>query len=379
MRTPLLYRVGANVMRFALGIYFKKLEIEGSELIPRAGPVIIAANHPQSGTDALILAVRAGRRVNYLAHSGLFNNPIRAWLLRNFGVIPVHRRSDVADAADKNVEMFSACEELLAQGGAIGIFPEGVSAEERHIHKLKTGAARIALQAEDQNGWRLGVTIVPSGLNFESHRRMRTRVLLRFGVPLAAADYREEYRRDPVEAVYALTNDLETALRALVVNIDRPEFEALVRDVEHIYKNEIITKRLDEIRGVSRFGKEQSVAVGIAKALDFFLDTRPDVVWVISNLVADYRRKLDRLKLRDEMLRDTKERTVTREAIKLTIWGLLGLPIAAYGALWNFLPYRLTGWRARRAEASSIVVVSPPCTTAMSHAARFRYNRLMKG
>lgn len=356
MRTPLLYHVGTTALRFALGIYFKKLEIVGSDIIPRKGPVIIAANHPQSITDAVVLALRAGRMVHYLAHSGLFNNPFRAWLLRSVGVIPVHRRADVADASDKNIQMFSACEELLERGGVIGIFPEGVSAEQRHIHKLKTGAARMALQTEEKNGWRLGVSIIPAGLSFESKRRMRTRVLLRFGIPLAAADYHEEYHRDPVEGVYGLTHDLETAIRALVVDIERPEFEALVRDIEHIYKDEIITRRLDEIRGESRFGKEQSAAAGIAKALDFFLEKRPEVVGVISNLVTDYRRKLDRLKIRDEMLRDKKERTVTRETIKLVIWGLLGFPFAAYGALWNFLPYRFTGWLSGRMARNSTLI-----------------------
>jgi 1-acyl-sn-glycerol-3-phosphate acyltransferase len=339
-----------------MAIYFKKIEISGVDLIPRDGPVILAANHPQSVTDALVLGLRSGRMVHYLAHSGLFGKKWRAWLLRNLGVIPVYRRQDVGDATDRNMDMFAACETLLERGGAIGIFPEGVSAEQRRVQKLKTGAARIALQTDAKNDWRMGVTIVPVGLNFESRRRMRTRVLLRFGQPIAAADYREAYEEDPIEAVYALTDTLQTALRALVVNIERPRFEELVSDIEHIYKGELIERGEAAIPGESRFERDQLVSREISDALSFFLDRDPEMVWRISNLLEDYHRKLDRLRLRDEMLRERKERTLQREATGLLVMGVLGLPLALYGTLWNFVPYKLTGWLARRSAKDSTTI-----------------------
>ena len=93
------------VCRAALGIYFRKLEISNVDRVPAAGPVILASNHPQSVTDALVLGTSAGRMVHYLGHSGLFENRLRAWVLRNLGVIPVYRKQDVKGAAAKNVAM----------------------------------------------------------------------------------------------------------------------------------------------------------------------------------------------------------------------------------------------------------------------------------
>jgi len=364
MSTPLLYRIAQTLVRAAMGIYFKKLEISGLELIPEQGPVIVAANHPQSGTDAFVLAVRAPRMVHYLAHSGLFDNRIRACLLRNLGVIPVHRKKDVEAAAEKNIDMFAACEQLLERGGVIGIFPEGISAEDRHLQKLKTGAARIALETESKNNWTLGLTIVPAGLSFESRRRMRTRVLLRFGPPLIASNYRQAYEEDTVEAVYTMTTDLQGALRNLVVNIERPQFEQLVNGVERIYKNEVVDRLGTVIEGETQFKKGQSVSQEIPRALDFFLERRPEVVWRIDRLLRKYHRKLNRLRLRDEMLSDKSERTVHLEATKLVFWGALGLPLALYGALWNFVPYKLTGWLARRTARDTTII---------------HYNQLSKG
>jgi len=356
MGTPLLYRIAKSLGRLAMGIYFRKIGVSGADLVPQNGPVILAANHPQSVTDAVVLGIRTGRMVCYLGHSGLFGKRWRAWLLKNLGVIPVYRRQDIVDASDKNAAMFAACETLLERGGAIGIFPEGVSAEERRLQKLKTGVARIALQSEAKNDWALGVTIVPVGLSFESRYRMRTRVLLRFGRPILAADYHNAYEEDAIEAVYALTSALQTAMRGLVVNIERPHLEQLVHDVEHVYKDELVERHGAAIPGESRFEKDQVVSREISEALSFFLDKDPEIVWRIHSLLRSYHRKLERLKLRDEVVRGKTEHTVRREAARLLVWGVLGLPLALYGAAWNFVPYKLTGRLARRAAKDSTAI-----------------------
>jgi glycerol-3-phosphate O-acyltransferase/dihydroxyacetone phosphate acyltransferase len=94
--------------------------VAGRDHLEAPGPAMFAANHPQSGADALVLGLSAGRVVHFVAQSGLFKNPIRGSILRGVGVVPVHRPKDVAQATEKNVEMFRACREVLERGGAIG-------------------------------------------------------------------------------------------------------------------------------------------------------------------------------------------------------------------------------------------------------------------
>ena len=348
MRTPFLYRVTRWVLRVALGCYFRRVEVSGRRHVPAAGPLILASNHPHSITDALVLGLGAGRMLHYLAHSGLFRNRWKAAFLRSSGVIPVYRRHDVKGAAERNVEMFGACHEVMEKGGAIGIFPEGTSEDERRVQKLKTGTARIALQSEEKNGWRLGVVIVPVGLNFESRQRFRTRVLLRFGEPIVAADYREAYESDPFEAVSELTSVLHDAIRRGVVNIDHTEFAELVQDVEMVYKGELLARAGLVIPGRSKFKRDQTVSREIARARDYFFERSPDVIWRVGKLLKEYRRKLERLHLRDEMLRKEKGPSVTGATTKFVALGTLGLPIAVYGAMWNYIPYKLIGWLALR-------------------------------
>ena len=348
MHTPLLYRLTRWIARVALVVYFRKLEASGLENVPAAGPVILAANHPQSVTDALILAATCPRMVCYLAHSGLFRNRVLAWFLRRLGVIPVYRREDIVNAADRNLEMFSACHEVMRRRGVIGIFPEGTSADEQRVQKLKTGTARIALQSADQAGWSLGVRIVPVGLNFESRQHFRSRVLLRFGAPLEIDAYAEAFLRDPLATVNALTDLLGRSIRDNVINIEHSEFEELVRDLELVYKDELLTREGLDLPGDTRFKRGQWVSRELPRALDYFLERRPELIWRVRRMLREYRRRLERLRIKDEHLKNERGTSIPGAAARFVVWGGLGLPLAAYGSLWNFLPYKLTGWLADR-------------------------------
>ena len=382
MQVPFPYLIARALVRAAVAVYFRGLDVSGSNVVPVRGPVILAANHPQSVTDALVLAAAAPRAVRFIAHSGLFENRLRGWILRSCGVIPVYRAAAEKDtpgtggparaaddsrlavptraaddsrgavparaghAARKNVEMFSACARALEEGGTIGIFPEGVSTGERRVHKLKTGTARIALQTESHNDWNLGVSILPVGLTFESRRRMRTRVFVAFGDPIPAIRYREAYTEDPVEAARMLSAELERAIARLVVDIERPEFEGLVNEIDLIYKKELLAREGLREKGQAGAGLRHAIEVEIPRALDFFLERRPDVVRRVRRLLRDYNSALERARMRDEVLRDSKERTLGGEAARIAVVCAVGAVPAVYGALCNFIPYRLTGFVA---------------------------------
>ena len=117
MTSPILYRFGRVLVQVAARAYFRRVEIQRADRMPPDGPVILAANHPQSITDALILGLATPRVVHFVAHSGLFRNPLIAALLRSAGVIPIHRSSDVPDAPAHNEASFAACTDVLRRGG----------------------------------------------------------------------------------------------------------------------------------------------------------------------------------------------------------------------------------------------------------------------
>jgi len=344
MGDPLLYRINRNIVRLGMRAYFKEIEVVGRSRAPDGGPVIFASNHPHSITDSLVLGLAAGRMLHFVAHSGLFRNRFKAWFMRSSGVIPVYRPKDVEGSSDKNLTMFSACYEILDDGGAIGIFPEGTSAEERRVQKLKTGTARIALGAEESAGWNLGLTLVPVGLNFESCSRFRSRVLVKFGEPIVAGQWRAEFEADPTETVNRMTALLQERLREQVVNVEQSEYETFVRDVENIFKDELLARDDLNIPGNSPSQRSQAVTAEIARCLNYFHERSPDVIWRLARQMKGYNAKRHVLKLRDNLLREQEGPLVRSELWRLVIGGIAGLPWALFGLVGNWLPFRLTGW-----------------------------------
>lgn len=343
-----LYRAARFPGRIALRFYFSRFEIVGRENLPARGPLLVAASHPQSITDALVLGAALDRELHFLAHSGLFSRPVTAFVLRRAGVIPVYRRGEGDDAATRNVETFRECRAALEAGQAIAIFPEGVSKAEPRLQQLRTGTARIALDAEEAHRFALGVRIVPVGISFESRRRFRSRVLLNIGRPIEAAAYRDAYRDDPRAAVVALTGTLRGRLGDLVVNVERSEMEPLIEDIEETYRDELLRRPGLEIAGGSPLARDITLSREIARAVDHYLERDPEWLWQLAGIHREYRRKRERLRVSESFLRSDRAPRLRAEAPRLLAVAISGFPIWAYGTLWNILPYRLTGWAAKR-------------------------------
>ena len=72
----------------ALGIY--RCRALGTENVPADGPFILAPNH-FSNMDHFFAAVYLRRKVQFLAKSQLFGNPILDYIFRVVGTFPVRR------------------------------------------------------------------------------------------------------------------------------------------------------------------------------------------------------------------------------------------------------------------------------------------------
>ncbi len=342
-RPHLLYRIVRAVVKGGLGIFFQRLEVRHPERLPATGPVIFVANHPNSIMDAMILWAVLERKVNYIAHAGLFRAGFMQWLLRNLGVIPVYRRQDDPDKMEQNVAMFRAAYETLERGETIGIFPEGTSDMLRKVKQVKTGAARIVLETESRNGYDLGVKLIPLGLHFFSRSHFRSRVLINVGEHVPLVKYFTQYHSDAVAGVNALTREIQSRLEQLTVNIEDEELETFVRDLEQIYREELLAEnaRASE-KDVAAFFLSQKIAEGV----QYYRRYHPEIFTAIREQVTGYQRKLARLRLRDELLRESGR--AWHEHGTALMLGLAGLPLALYGILNNFVPYHLAERAAKK-------------------------------
>ena len=87
----------------------------------------------------------------FFAKSALFNSRLKKRILTRLNLVPVYRKIDSEKNMEGNINSFNKGYEILENSGAFLIFPEGVSIGKRVLEKIKTGAARIGLEAESKN------------------------------------------------------------------------------------------------------------------------------------------------------------------------------------------------------------------------------------
>src|ERR1051325_8656013 len=209
---PIVYRIGHWIVRAGLGVYFSRIERFHPERVPAAGPVLFTPNHPNSLTDAFVIGTSGPRKVNFVATVQLFRWRPLAWLLSQCGVIPINRVKDDRRAMRSVMQTFEACFKVLERGEAIGIFPEGITHDDPQLKAVKTGAARMALELEHRHGGKLGLKIVPVGLNLSAKNKYRSEVLVNFGPPIHAADFLAGYAERKKECVNALNSAIEKSI-----------------------------------------------------------------------------------------------------------------------------------------------------------------------
>ena len=259
----MLYRLLRRIARIALRWYYRSVEIDGDERIPATGPVILAANHNNALVDALLVATATNREVRLTAKATLLDNLLTRVLVQAVGIVPLRRSADESSAtssmpdAKRNRNAFQAIVDTLATDGVVLIFPEGRSHSEPSLAPLKTGCARMALQATDE-GVR-GLSIVPVGITFEAKGRPRTRILLHIGEAIAV----DEHAGMGEDVVETLTAQLDRGLRDVTLNFSSSDDASHVLALSHT-----LSRALQETHPLSNPDPSLINTIQLARRID---------------------------------------------------------------------------------------------------------------
>src|SRR4030088_925920 len=192
----MIYGLLRWIAGIALHWFYSDISIVGSENIPMTGPLLIAVNHQNALVDSLIVGWLVPRRIAMTAKATLTDNPLIAILFRILHVVPLRRVSDEARKQNgvpvdrsRNEQAFAEIFNLLERNGALLIFPEGKSHNEAGLEPLKTGLARVALQARDEHRI-TGLRILPIGLVFEDKGTPGTAVCAHAGTAIEMDSWR---------------------------------------------------------------------------------------------------------------------------------------------------------------------------------------------
>ena len=343
-----------SILRLALRIFFRRIEIAGIERVPADQPVIFVLNHPNGLVDPVFLLCLSGRRVSFLAKEPLFRMPFIGTLVRTLDALPVYRQQDQGADTSKNKLTFEAARKLLSSGGALAICPEGVSHDEPRLKPIKSGAARIALGAAS-TGKKLDIQIVPAGLYYTAKTTFRSSALLYFGDPIEVQAVTVDTNGEPPrDAVAQLSEKIEAALRDVMLHAEQGEGLSTVERAERIFSAELPGD--DDSRSLSR---ELELRKLFLESYLVLHDREPARVQRLEARLRRYEQQLEQINLEpDEIERpNSSVAPLLRLTAHAFVFAVLS-PIAVLGVAINYPAYRLAGYFSRRLSKNADDIVS---------------------
>jgi 1-acyl-sn-glycerol-3-phosphate acyltransferase len=166
----------------------KRFSIEHAERLPTTGPVIVVCNHVKAFDPVCLQVASRLRLIRFMQAREYYQLwPVHR-LLRMLQVIPVNRTGN--DTASVRTAL-----RVLADGGCLGIFPEGKISEDGALHEAHKGVGLLALASK--------ATVIPAYVH-SSHPHggmlqdflQFNQVRLSFGEPVRLEDLRGRHREE---------------------------------------------------------------------------------------------------------------------------------------------------------------------------------------
>jgi 1-acyl-sn-glycerol-3-phosphate acyltransferase len=207
---------------FAIRIYCRKIIVNKPEWLHAKGPLLFAANHPNSFLDGIILTTLMKEHLYSLARGDVFRKSRVKRLLYKLHLLPVYRTSEGVENLAHNYTTFSACHRVFQDQGIVMIFSEGRCINEWHLRPLKKGTARLAISSWEKG---INLTVVPVGFNYNRFRNFGKNVFINFGQPLDKTSIMGE--PSDGRQMLAFNEQLKSQLETLVYEIDSDDYEGL--------------------------------------------------------------------------------------------------------------------------------------------------------
>ena len=198
--SPWLYWSFFPVHRAFVHLYFSEIVIQGQEYLPESGSVVFAPKH-FSRWDPLLIGLLSKEPLHFMTNANQFEG-FQGWLIQRLGAFPI-------DLNHPKISSFRCAIELLQDGKKLVLFPEGGIVRDQPLRPLKTGLARLVLQAEAQAPEELKIPIIAIALRYDPGAYPRARVFIHISPPLYTQEYRKENDK---QTALALTQALQSAL-----------------------------------------------------------------------------------------------------------------------------------------------------------------------
>lgn len=218
----ILLRKGMTGLGKLLLALLSEVEIIGRENLPNKGPIILAGNHV-AVLEAVMMAVYTPGMVEFLGNGDIPFDPNYVFIANSYGLIPVNRGNLDRQGLKTSLD-------LLAQGGILGIFPEGGTWDPAQM-QAQIGVAWLS--------YRANIPILPIGfggmngalksaLNFK-----HPHLIMRVGELLPPVRLQNEALSIKANLEIAANQVLE-AINALIPQTDLKRFQRRLDESYHL-------------------------------------------------------------------------------------------------------------------------------------------------
>lgn len=180
-----------HFLHFCISLLSKlvlRCQVVGKGNIPQHNACIVVANHVNL-LDSPVLGVSLGRKVYFMAKEELYHSRLVGWLAEQFGAFSVAKGKLDRRAGRRALE-------LLTQGQALIILPEGKRSEDGKLGQAYPGAALLAVKNN--------VPLVPVGISGTGQLigkwwfLRRPKITLNIGQPFTLSTLHDEFSKTEI-------------------------------------------------------------------------------------------------------------------------------------------------------------------------------------
>ncbi len=177
------YKMFKPILSPIFKLYYNP-RIENKKYLQQDGPIVVVGNHKHIMDQCLVI-IATKRIIHYMAKKEYFDGKM-AWFFKATGCISVDRSIHDSNAKNKALE-------VLKNGGAIGLFPEGTRNKTKaKLLPFKYGAVSMAKKTN--------ATIIPFGIVGDYKFRSKN-LKIKFGKPFKVGEMSLEEANAKLEKI----------------------------------------------------------------------------------------------------------------------------------------------------------------------------------
>lgn len=212
-------------------VYYQNVYyINKNNIPPKGSSVIVICNHQNAINDPLALEFCfSGRKFYIFARASLFASRFGNWFFRGLDVLPAFRmKTDGEESLKNNFDSFKEAGQILADGGMVGLFPEGTNQYKHFLGEFSQAYLRLGFETAQHCNFNREIFILPVSVHYSDYYKFRADMMLICGNPISLSSYYDQYKTRPRSTCRTVNKIVHEEVERLMIDIqDADNYDAI--------------------------------------------------------------------------------------------------------------------------------------------------------